>query len=188
MPTRASPASSGRGQHRRSSGDWTIHFPISLPELQYLCQAILNAIDLKTVCSRCNGLCCKNSAEGIAISIREIKKLSTHFNMRPAKFRQKYMIDATHLRCNPCHFWDKGCSFYPFRPEACKRFPLGQNIIGSPCIVGDHILQKIFEKYGIDLPAYPSQDICIEALKTDDYAGYVMKAGIGYQTVGISVK
>lgn len=74
------------------------------------------------------GNCCKKMTP--TFTVKDIKRISTHFEMTPKAFKEKWLVkDKTGDWLNtkqPCQFLnltDNKCSIYPIRPADCAGFP-----------------------------------------------------------------
>ena len=94
--------------------------------------AVVEAIDKKiwaeTDCLSC-GNCCKKMTP--TFTVKDIKRISEHLEMKPAEFKDKYLVyikkdkDWQNVK-QPCQFLnltDNKCSIYAVRPADCAQFP-----------------------------------------------------------------
>lgn len=79
-------------------------------------------------CLSC-GNCCKKMTP--TFSVKDIKRISAHFEMTPAAFKDKWLVfdkkdEDWQNKKQPCQFLnlkDNKCSIYAIRPEDCAGFP-----------------------------------------------------------------
>jgi uncharacterized protein len=82
----------------------------------------------ETDCLSC-GNCCKKMTP--TFSPKDIKRISTHFEMTPAAFKDKWLVfdkkdGDWQNKKQPCQFLDmksNKCSIYAIRPTDCSGFP-----------------------------------------------------------------
>ena len=93
---------------------------------------MIDEIDKKiweeTDCLTC-GNCCKVMTP--TFTVKDIKRISVHFEMTPAEFKEKWLMydkkeGDWQNKKQPCQFLnlkDNKCSIYPIRPADCAGFP-----------------------------------------------------------------
>jgi uncharacterized protein len=96
--------------------------------LQQLLDATEPEVWKEIDCLSC-GNCCKKMTP--TFSVQDIKRISAHFGMTPASFKEKWLTyDAKDKdwqnKKQPCQFLnlsDNKCSIYAIRPADCAGFP-----------------------------------------------------------------
>lgn len=89
-------------------------------------------MELQNTCQKC-GQCC--TTQKIPLNLLDIFNISTHLNITPERFVQKYLKltdqqgEKTYIiNQNPCPFLkDNLCSIHKVKPTACKITPCPKN-------------------------------------------------------------
>lgn len=97
-------------------------------EIHKLIDKVDKEVWLETDCLSC-GNCCKQMTP--TFSVKDIKRISNHFEMTPNEFKEKWLrYDKKdgdwQNKKQPCQFLDltdNKCSIYPIRPADCAGFP-----------------------------------------------------------------
>ncbi|MFT3680978.1 MAG: YkgJ family cysteine cluster protein [Ferruginibacter sp.] len=101
----------------------------------------------ETDCLSC-GNCCKKMTP--TFSVQDIKRISAHFSMTPAEFKDKWLVfdkadGDWQNKKQPCQFLnleDNKCSIYPIRPSDCAGFP---HLTKKPAVDYMHINKQNIE-------------------------------------------
>lgn len=97
-------------------------------DLHKLIEVVDKEVWAETDCLTC-GNCCKQMTP--TFSVKDIKRIATHFEMTPNAFKEKWLTydkkdDDWQNKKQPCQFLnltDNKCSIYPIRPSDCSGFP-----------------------------------------------------------------
>lgn len=97
-------------------------------DLDKLAEVVNDAVWKEVDCLTCAN-CCKTMSP--TFTVKDIKRISLHLDMKPKAFREKYLYlekkDKDWMnKQQPCQFLDLGnnrCSIYEVRPADCAGFP-----------------------------------------------------------------
>lgn len=142
-------------------------------------------VDYDSICAMCNGLCCRGGTGGIAVTIKDEKRLAKHLNMRHKVFRKKYVNETNHIESKPCPMWKDGCTVYDARPQVCRTFPIGNPVVALPCLAGHAVLSIALHRHSKGNPPHPEQKLCESLMDSEDYAKEVIERKVKYQSVEV---
>ena len=142
-------------------------------------------VDYDSICTMCKGLCCRGGTGGIAVTVKDVKRLANHMNIRPKTFRKKYVNESGHMESQPCPMWKNGCTVYSARPQVCRTFPIGNPVVGLPCLAGHVVLSIALHRHKVGYPAHPQQEICESLMESKDYAKEIIERKVKYHSIKV---